>query len=450
MVIKASTSVDISLGAVPRYIFPFLKDAGGTISSAVTSAIGAGNLIVGDVIETGRYYADGNHGGNTYEVVAAATGTDDGGSFIDAASLQLQALFPGAVIDVQQFGARGDGVTDDLVPIQAALSFADVFGVSGAAYGNLQPTKVLFPASEYSVSTSVSMSYGGDGRAGVVISGGGEPTNCVIHTADDANPLFIIETTTGNLRHLRMENLMLRGGSIGLKLDRVKYCNFDNISFFQQQDVGIEVDNGGNNTFVDLNLNEVVNDSLRLIGGTGDTFLNCQVGEFSGNILLEGCRAHFTGGKFYQAYDRVNPTGLNGMGPATFSLNGAGAALSVVGAFIQINESLLNASNAEDAVFEGCTLEWVDAHDGHLLNIRSNNTRQSAASLIGNRISFDGLTGNIELVKSEIGHALRNCVIANNRITGLSAATLTVDDDLLNPEFGNQVYGNTINLIASS
>lgn len=72
------------------------------------------SLKVGDFV-TVQDYATGNNSGVLYfKIVAAATGVDDGGSFIDlsASGLQAKQIF-GDTISVKQFGAVGDGVTND-------------------------------------------------------------------------------------------------------------------------------------------------------------------------------------------------------------------------------------------------------------------------------------------------------------------------------------------------
>jgi len=86
----------------------------------------AGNPVtpqVGATLRTQGYYTAGDGGGNSYLVVAAATGTDDGGSFIDLTTHQAQALFPLGQIFDKHFGVRRDGITDDTLAIQAAINY---------------------------------------------------------------------------------------------------------------------------------------------------------------------------------------------------------------------------------------------------------------------------------------------------------------------------------------
>ena len=87
---------------------------------SVSHMVADASLQLGQIVETLGYYGDWvstaskPKGGNRYEIVAAATGTADGGSFIDLANgLQAKGLFVDGIINVCQFGARGDGVSSD-------------------------------------------------------------------------------------------------------------------------------------------------------------------------------------------------------------------------------------------------------------------------------------------------------------------------------------------------
>jgi len=87
----------------------------------------AGNAVtpqVGATLRTQGYYTAGDGGDNSYLVVAAATGTDDGGSFLDLTSHQAKAVFHGGEVFSKQFGAKADGATDD----RTGLFNANAFG----------------------------------------------------------------------------------------------------------------------------------------------------------------------------------------------------------------------------------------------------------------------------------------------------------------------------------
>lgn len=122
--------------------------------SDVEAMVADASLVVGQIVETIGYYngwaatVSKPKGGNRYEVVAAGTGTDDGGSLITLSNgLQAKALFLSGV-DPFQFGAKGNWDwssstgDDDLSAWQSCIDYAPidteiklsgkyVFGLSG-------------------------------------------------------------------------------------------------------------------------------------------------------------------------------------------------------------------------------------------------------------------------------------------------------------------------------
>lgn len=80
------------------------------------------SLSVGQFARTRGYTAIGDGGDNTYQIVAAGTSTDDGGSFIDLNTLQAKAIFPKGRIAVEQFGAVAGA--DFSTQLRAAIVFA--------------------------------------------------------------------------------------------------------------------------------------------------------------------------------------------------------------------------------------------------------------------------------------------------------------------------------------
>lgn len=90
----------------------------------VADMIADASLNVGDTVKTKGYISIGDGGDNEYDIVAAGTGTADGGSFIDLATHQAQGLFPRSVFNVQQWGASEAGsVAVNTTAIQAAWNF---------------------------------------------------------------------------------------------------------------------------------------------------------------------------------------------------------------------------------------------------------------------------------------------------------------------------------------
>ena len=106
--------------------YTFLKATGGAINQAILDDVTDGIIAEGDLVWTGAYWEGSDLGGASYRVVAASTGTEDGGSYIDAGTVQLEAVF-GGHIDIAQFGAKPGG-TDNSAVLNAARDALEVLG----------------------------------------------------------------------------------------------------------------------------------------------------------------------------------------------------------------------------------------------------------------------------------------------------------------------------------
>lgn len=103
-----------------------------TVADMISGTLPDGSTIaleIGQVVNTKGYTTIGNGGDNTYEIVAAGTGTDDGGSFIDLNTLQSKGLFPQGMTTLAQFGgvnAVGQDLTKaagNSAALEAAVNF---------------------------------------------------------------------------------------------------------------------------------------------------------------------------------------------------------------------------------------------------------------------------------------------------------------------------------------
>ena len=106
----------------PSRLFPHLIDTDTGKSDAINAAFVAELIGIDDIIRTVGYHEGSDLGGCTYRVVASATGTDDGGSYIDFTGFQLEAVFT-STIPAACFGATGDGTTDDGPALLAAITY---------------------------------------------------------------------------------------------------------------------------------------------------------------------------------------------------------------------------------------------------------------------------------------------------------------------------------------
>lgn len=122
--------------------------------SSVAAMVADTTLSVGQIVETTSYYNGLYKGGNKYRIVAAGTGTVDGGSYISLLNgLQASGIFEDT-INVCQFGAYGDGVADDTAAIQNAI--------------NIRTFKVFLPNGTYKLTAGVDLQYG------TILTGSGE------------------------------------------------------------------------------------------------------------------------------------------------------------------------------------------------------------------------------------------------------------------------------------
>ncbi len=107
-----------------------IDSSSGSVSTmSVTSianlhALSVGSLVTGRVVLVAGYYAAGDGGGGIFQYSSSSSATDNGGTVIapTVGSGRWLRLFSGPVY-VTWFGAKGDGITDDVSSIQAAINF---------------------------------------------------------------------------------------------------------------------------------------------------------------------------------------------------------------------------------------------------------------------------------------------------------------------------------------
>lgn len=158
------------------------------------------------------------------------------------------------LISVKDFGAVGDGLTDDTIAIQNAL----------AAHDN-----VLVPKGAYLISSTIRL----NARQSII----GLGQNSILRANN--NGFTVLELAANNIT---IQNLRIEGGAIGLKLSGVTAeCTQNNMSDVQVigADIGIQIDGGddGNkpaywNNFDRVLIEQPLTHGVHLtLSGAGDT-----------------------------------------------------------------------------------------------------------------------------------------------------------------------------------
>lgn len=144
-------------GAIQFYplsaiIFPTIAPIQATSISALKSVV-VSTVANGYQIAVSGYYAANDGGGGLFVYNSTSSATDDGGSVIapNGGSGRWLRVLQGPY-DVRFWGAKGDGLTDDTLPIQATITYA--LSVSGG--------KIKFsggPGTNYAVGTITTNPY---------------------------------------------------------------------------------------------------------------------------------------------------------------------------------------------------------------------------------------------------------------------------------------------------
>jgi hypothetical protein len=185
-------------------------------------------------------------------------------------------------ISVKDFGAKGDGVTDDTAAIQAAFNAVPVRG--GAVY---------FPSGRYIVSDQILLpNRNPTYKVQIIICGESASSasddvgSAVVYTGTTGalfQGLGVLGTDTSRRSQLRVCNIQIYGSrpngdltntSIGFKLQTATTISFDNV-LINGFDIGIEAN--GFNYYSNYNLVKFRRCRRGFVGSTqnGNTFSNC-------------------------------------------------------------------------------------------------------------------------------------------------------------------------------
>lgn len=99
----------------------------------------------------------------------------------------LQSKLDDSVVSVKDFGAKGDGSTDDATAIQNAVDYIEGTLISGtiAQQNTFNSYQLYFPPGRYLISTQIDISL-----PGIIVKGAGCGATTIQHTSNDGGFLF--------------------------------------------------------------------------------------------------------------------------------------------------------------------------------------------------------------------------------------------------------------------
>ena len=193
------------------------------------------------------------------------------------------SMITGAMINVLDYGAKGDGTTDDTAAMQAAIA---------AATGNGQST-LYIPTGTYIVKQQLNVSQCsvmGDGvYASKIKAGSGYTGNNLMYVGSlSQNLVYQDFQLDGNTGVASVKGLLIEGN--------VLHCRFSTIKISNCTDVAMYIKGGDAgttrpsvNTFVDLRIIDNAYTGLYITEGRGNTFLNCNFEQLGGiGVYVDG------------------------------------------------------------------------------------------------------------------------------------------------------------------
>jgi hypothetical protein len=272
-----------------------------TTYNVVSDMIADTTLEVGAIVRTAGYIEMGDAGSNDYQIVAAGTGTADGGSFIDLINHQAKALFSNGQVNVRQFGSAGDFLADDTAAVQAALDFVRLNdrGALHIPSGTYKITDTL----DYNVSAVSSQ------RASrLKVTGDG--VSSLLKMSGLAGGLFVYTASNSFVEgYLRMYDMSLTGdlttGSIGIVIKGGTAFNIIENVVIEAFDFGLDFRDLDQTNFIGLIIRwcshgGFLRGNLEVTGHNNLQFYGCTISNNStyGLHIEEPHAVSFFGGSF--------------------------------------------------------------------------------------------------------------------------------------------------------
>lgn len=350
-----------------------------------------------------------------------------------AASQNLLNRFANVINVKDDFGAKGDGTTDDTTAIQNAFDAA--FGTAGSPHGQSSTLNkpVYFPPGTYKVTSTLVITAV---RAGLIFGAGRGTSILQWGGSVPGNPTYTPVLTCNGIGYSRIENMTFRGSANAVNSFTIAFdLNWD----------GVSPQGTTNNTFVDCWFD---NATYGLYVGRGNaqadlaTFIdcvwsNCNWGFYNGNQNVVGNRIY---------------------GGTLFGNVAAGiyVPLGTFGAIENISGSFNGVSSGPDISVAqgGCIISGIRSENNNFMQLNgagpfiiSGCFHQPASSNFF--INVNGATeAVIESCFSTLGTISVNsnaqCIIKDSQLGTTNALTVAGELIIQNSRFGDQLVGNSV------
>lgn len=314
-------------------------------------------------------------------------------------------------VSVYDFGAKGDGVTDDTAAIQNALNAGAnaVFMPPGnyLASGITVPSGVLLFGSGAASVLKPSASFTAGGNLVVIasnaVNSAVENLSISLPTSYGSSTAVLVNTGASfcSVRDIYMSS----GGAFGVDLVQASNCEVERVTILAAATIGIESQNGSWNRIIDCYVTGVV--------GSHHFQITNEV-----NSEIRGCRSYLLTGSGF---------GMN--------LNGC-SACRITNCFAQDSVAEgINITNSSNCVVTGSTVRWTGSQSQDFgISIEASTGGSSSLNIISNNVVLRSGKSGIAIAGSQTSNAAN--LITGNSVFSAGMLGLPNDGGIL-------IYQNT-------
>ena len=280
-------------GELTEIIAQYLSLAGVLAYDTVAAMKSADNLINGSIAKTLGYYSINDGGGAEYVIVNEEL-TDDGGLVHELNNGLFAKLIVEDIINVKQYGAKGDGINDDTVSIQKAI--------------DKNPLKTIyFPCGTYGITNKIVIKQANNKGVNLYLDNNAIIKNISENTIDT---LIEVGSDTSDGTYVRTNNypaIYIQGGILecnnvnyGMILDSGRqFINLSKMNFRKITNYGLYLLKNNSYTSGDHKIsycnffNYNSENGIAILGESNDNELQ--------HIRVDGCKTaiKYTGGGYF-------------------------------------------------------------------------------------------------------------------------------------------------------